>query len=70
MNIIDGNNNKLLNFAVSVPSWKNNDSIARNSTKSETRATPITDTFLGTDKTFGIIADVVNGSNYTTEIDQ
>ena len=70
MNVFKGNNNEQINFSVSVPFWESNDSIAGNSAKTETRATPITDTFLGTDKTFGIIADVVNGSNYTTEIDQ
>jgi hypothetical protein len=66
-NIIDGNNNKLLNFSVSVPSWKNNDSMF---SSKDSRATPITDTSLGTDKTFGIIADILDGSNYTTEINQ
>jgi hypothetical protein len=66
-NIIDGNNNKLLSFLVSVPSWKSNDSI---SSSKDSRATPITDTSLGTDKTFGIIADILDGSNYTTEINQ
>ncbi|BCS85849.1 fimbrillin family protein [Prevotella herbatica] len=70
MNMLDGNNNEQINFFVSVPSWKGNDSIASNSAKTETRATPITDASLGTDKTFGIIADVVNGSNYITEINQ
>ena len=70
MNILGWNNNEQINFSASVPSWKGNDSIASNSAKIETRATPITDASLGTDKTFGIIADVVNGSNYTTEIDQ
>ena len=70
MNMFGRNNNKQINFSISIPSWKDNDSIASNSAKAETRATPITDTFLGTDKTFGIIADAVNGSNYTTEINQ
>ncbi|WP_081618603.1 fimbrillin family protein [Segatella paludivivens] len=70
MNMLERNNNEQINFAVSVPSWKSDDSTAGNPAKTETRAPPIADTFLGTDKTFGIIADVVNGSNYTTEIDQ
>ncbi|BCS85836.1 fimbrillin family protein [Prevotella herbatica] len=70
MNMFGWNNNEQINFSVSTPSWKGNDSIASHSVKTETRATPITDASLGTDKTFGIIADIVNGSNYTTEINK
>jgi hypothetical protein len=66
-NIIDGNNNKLLSFSVSVPSWKSNDSI---SSSKDSRATPITDTSLGTSNTFNLIADENDGSgSYTKLID-
>src|SRR5574344_292871 len=67
MNIFEGNNNKQINFSVSIPKWKNTDSLA---TTKITRAMPITDTSFGTDKAFEMIADVSDGSNYTTEIDK
>ncbi|WP_084608568.1 fimbrillin family protein [Xylanibacter oryzae] len=63
-NIFD-NNSKLLNFSVSVPSWKNNDSTPN----SRTRATPISGTSLGTSSSFNIIADAYDGTkNYSTII--
>ncbi|BCS85837.1 fimbrillin family protein [Prevotella herbatica] len=67
MNIFEGNNNKQINFLVSVPEWKNTDSLETTKTS---RSTPITDTSFGTDKTFGMIADVSDESSYTTEIDK
>jgi len=64
-NIVDNNDSKLLNFSVSVPEWKNNDSISN----SRTRATPISGTSLGTSSSFNIIADVYDGTkNYSTII--
>ncbi|MCH4241418.1 MAG: fimbrillin family protein [Prevotella sp.] len=55
-----------MEFTVSVPSWKGEDSPS----KTESRATPITDPTLGTDKSFNLIADQkeVTGS-YSTLID-
>src|SRR5574344_3139963 len=68
MNILEGNNNKQINFSVSVPEWKNTDSLA---TTKITRAMPITDTSFGTDKAFGMIADQNDGAgNYSTLIDK
>jgi hypothetical protein len=70
-NIIDGNNNKLLCFSVSVPSWKNN--AGDNASKAETRAEPITETSFNTSSasnTFNLYADQYDGSsNYSTLID-
>ena len=63
-NVFD-NNSKLLNFSISVPSWKNNDSTPN----SRTRATPISGTSLGTSSSFNIIADAYDGTkNYSTII--
>ena len=68
MHIFEGNNNKQIYFSVSVPEWKNIDSLA---TTKITRAMPITDTSLGTDKSFNLIADQNDGAdNYTTLIDK
>ncbi|WP_081618607.1 fimbrillin family protein [Segatella paludivivens] len=67
MNIFGENNNKQINFSLSIPEWKNTDSLATTKTS---RAMPITGTLFGTDKAFGMIADVSDGSNYTTEIDK
>ncbi|BCS85835.1 fimbrillin family protein [Prevotella herbatica] len=65
MNILEGNNNKLINFSVSVPEWENND----NNSNQDSRATPISGISLGTSSTFNMIADVNNGSNsYSTII--
>ena len=66
INIFEGNNNRQINFSVSVPQWKNTDSLA---TTKISRAMPITDTSFGTDKSFKLIADQNNGTNsYTTLI--
>ena len=66
MNIFEGNNNKQINFSVSVPEWKNTDSLATTKTS---RATPITDNSLNTSNTFNIIADQNDGAgNYSTLI--
>ena len=68
MNILEGNNNKQINFYVSIPEWKNMDSLSNSKTS---RATPITDNSVGTDKSFNIIADQYDGiSSYTTLIDK
>ena len=68
MNVFEGdNNNKQINFSVSVPQWKNTDSLATTKTS---RATPITDNSFGTDKSFNLIADQNDGAgNYSTLID-
>src|SRR5574344_31145 len=67
MNIFEGNNNKQINFYVSIPEWKNMDSLA---TTKISRAMPITDTSFGTDKSFNLIADQNDGAgNYTALID-
>jgi hypothetical protein len=64
--IADVNNSKLLSFSVSVPSWKGEGSAS----KTESRATPITDPSLGTDKSFNLIADRKEGTgSYSTLID-
>ncbi|MCH4213244.1 MAG: fimbrillin family protein [Prevotella sp.] len=64
--IADVNNSKLLSFSVSVPSWKRGGSAS----KTESRATPITDPSLGTDKSFNLIADWNDGTgSYSTLID-
>ena len=68
INILEGNNNKQINFYVSIPEWKNMDSLSNSKTS---RATPITDNSVGTDKSFNIIADQYDGiSSYTTLIDK
>ncbi len=62
--LIDSNS-KLLNFTVSVPEWKNNDSISN----SKTRAMPISGTSLDKASSFNIIADAYDGkSSYNTII--
>ena len=66
MNVFEGKNNQLLNFLVSVPQWKNTDSLATTKTS---RATPIMDTSFGTDKSINLIADQNDGAgNYSTLI--
>ena len=66
MNIFEGNNNRQINFLVSVPEWKNTDSLTTTKTS---RATPITDNSFGTDKSFNLIADQNDGAgNYSTLI--
>ncbi|BCS85840.1 fimbrillin family protein [Prevotella herbatica] len=66
MNIIDGNNNEQINFSVSVPEWKNTDSLSSSKTS---RATPIQDASFGADKSFNLIADQNGGvGNYSTLI--
>ncbi|WP_081618598.1 fimbrillin family protein [Segatella paludivivens] len=68
MNIFEGNNNKQINFYVSVPEWKNTDSLATTKTS---RSTPIMDTSFGADKSFNLIADQNDGAgNYSTLIDK
>jgi uncharacterized protein (TIGR02145 family) len=64
--IADVNNSKPLSFSVSVPSWKRGGSAS----KEKSRATPITDPSLGTDKSFNLIADRNDGTgSYSTLID-
>ena len=66
MNVFEGNNNKQINFYVSVPEWKNTDSLSSSNTS---RATLITDTSFGADKSFNLIADQNDGAgNYSTLI--
>ena len=68
MNIFEGNDNKQINFSVSVPAWKNTDSVSSSKTS---RAAPIMDTLFGTDKSFNLIADQNDGAgNYSTLIDK
>ena len=68
MNILEGNNNRQINFSVSVPEWKNTDSLATTKTS---RAMPIGGTSLSTSNTFNIIADQNDGAgNYCTLIDK
>jgi hypothetical protein len=66
MNIFEGNNNRQINFSVSVPEWKNTDSLATTKTS---RAMPIGGSSLSTSNTFNLIADQNDGAgNYTTLI--
>ena len=66
MNVFEGNNNRQINFSVSVPEWKNTDSLA---TTKITRAMPVGGTSLSTSNTFNLIADQNDGTNsYTTLI--
>ncbi|WP_018463474.1 glycine-rich protein [Segatella paludivivens] len=66
MNIFEGNNNKQINFSVSVPVWNNTDSLTTTKTS---RATPIGGSSLSTSNTFNLIADQNDGAgNYTTLI--
>ncbi|BCS85839.1 fimbrillin family protein [Prevotella herbatica] len=65
-NMLDGNNNKQINFSVSVPGWKNTDSLSSSKTS---RATPIQDASFGADQSFNLIADQNDGiGNYSTLI--
>lgn len=67
-NVFDGNNNQLLNFFVSVPEWKNTDSL---SSSKISRAMPIKDPSLNTSTKFNLIADQNDGTgSYTTLIDK
>ncbi len=62
---IGDENNKLLKFSVSVPLWKGEG----NASKTESRATPITDSSFGSDKSFNLIADQKEGTgSYSTLI--
>ncbi|WP_081784381.1 fimbrillin family protein [Segatella paludivivens] len=66
LNVFEENNNKQINFSVSVPEWKNTDSLATTKTS---RSTPITDTSFGADKSFNLIADQNDGAgSYSTLI--
>ena len=66
MNIFEGNNNKQINFSVSIPEWKNTDSLATTKTS---RAMPIGGSSLSTSNTFNLIADQNDGAgNYSTLI--
>ena len=66
LNVFEGDNNKQINFSVSVPQWKNTDSL---SNSKSSRSTPIIDTSFGTDKSFNLIADQNDGTgNYSTLI--
>ncbi len=68
MNIFEGNNNRQINFSVSIPKWKNTDSLVTTKTS---RAMPIGGSSLSTSNTFNIIADQNDGAgNYTTLIDK
>ena len=68
LNVFEENNNKQINFLISVPEWKNTDSLATTKTS---RAAPIMDTSFGTDKSFNLIADQNDGAgNYSTLIDK
>ncbi|WP_084608561.1 fimbrillin family protein [Xylanibacter oryzae] len=63
--IFDNDNTKLLNFSVSVPEWKNNDSTSN----TKTRATPISGSSFDKASSFNIIADAYDGkSSYNTII--
>ena len=53
MNILEGNNNKQINFYVSIPEWKNMDSLATTKTS---RAMPVGGTSLSTSNTFNLIS--------------
>ena len=62
---IGDENNKLLEFSVSVPLWKGEGNVS----KTESRATPIMDSSFGSDKSFNLIADQKEGTgNYSTLI--
>ncbi|WP_162163172.1 fimbrillin family protein, partial [Segatella paludivivens] len=66
MNIFEGNNNKQINFLVSVPEWKKIDSLATTKTS---RAMPVGGSSLSTSNTFNLIADQNDGAgNYSTLI--
>jgi hypothetical protein len=64
--ILDNGQNREISFSVSTLGWSCSD----NSSKTESRATPITDPSLGTDKSFNLIADRKEGTgSYSTLID-
>ena len=64
-NIFDNDNTKLLNFTVSVPTWKNNES----SSDLNTRAMPVSGSSFDKASSFNLIADVYDGTkNYSTII--
>ncbi|WP_081618608.1 fimbrillin family protein [Segatella paludivivens] len=66
MNVFEGNDNRQINFSVSVPEWKNIDSLATTKTS---RAMPVGGTSLSTSNTFNLIADQNDGAgNYSTLI--
>ncbi|WP_154650119.1 fimbrillin family protein [Segatella paludivivens] len=66
MNIFEEKNNKQINFSVSVPEWKNTDSLATTKTS---RAMPIGGSSLSTSNTFNLLADQNDGAgNYSTLI--
>ncbi|WP_081618604.1 fimbrillin family protein [Segatella paludivivens] len=66
LNVFEGNNNKQINFSVSVPEWKNTDSLITTKTS---RAMPVGGSSLSTSNTFNLIADQNDGSgNYSTLI--
>ena len=66
LNVFEENNNKQINFSVSVPQWKNTDSLA---TTKISRAMPVGGTSLSTSNTFNLIADQNDGAgNYSTLI--
>ncbi len=63
--IFDNDNTKLLNFSVSIPEWKNNDSTSN----LNTRATPISGSSFDKASSFNIIADAYDGTkSYSTII--
>jgi len=63
--IFDNDNTKLLNFSVSIPEWKNNDS----SSDLNTRAMPVSGSSFDKASSFNLIADVYDGTkNYSTII--
>ena len=67
-NIYEWNTNEQINFSVSVPQWKNTDSLA---TAKNSRAMPIAGTSLSSSNTFNLIADQYDGiSSYRTLIDK
>jgi hypothetical protein len=66
-NIFDNGNSELLNFSVSIPEWKNNDSTPN----SRTRASPISGSSFDKSSSFNIIADAYDGkSSYSTIINK
>ncbi|WP_081618602.1 fimbrillin family protein [Segatella paludivivens] len=66
MNVFEENNNKQINFSISVPEWKNTDSLGTTKTS---RAMPVGGTSLSTSNIFNLIADQNDGAgNYTTII--
>jgi hypothetical protein len=63
--VFDSGNSKLLDFSVSIPEWKNNDSTSN----LNTRATPFSGSSFDRASRFNIIADAYDGTkNYSTII--